>query len=489
MRGNEFLDKMDLIDPAYVEAAATTPQVKRWNWLKKCGTIAACLILLASTCLGTYACTVEVREYNDAMQFFDEYDLSTEGLTRSEIKKVYRDITTKSFSYHKTAEVILDSLSSDQIGGHEILQEDPTPEDLEHLWNYQYFNGKYWVTDPEKLPSIRYSYGNEFTDGTRGKGYVEKYEDNILVWRTYVTDCLIGHPYPVSDGVIVHWQDDFTSTEEIRHVWIAKIDGEGNHLWTRKLENEFQRFEHWEAVLENPDKTYAVITSGDNNYLCLTQFTPWGMEIHSKKIEIGNRRIKMVKPFGDGYAVVLDYDNASEKPNVLIMDYAGNVTSSFSHSEDGIYYCITDMIDFNGKLYLSGYAIPKEGNQNQTTGTRHELHFVSEYLIQNNLWKISGEELTPMIRDNYTAILIACDPSTGKMQDFYSVKGSLGGMLSISKFGTLAWNVESITTTFYSPYTSSFTFGGSCYVFQYVFGPNGNLIGQKKTEKVTSFRR
>ena len=489
MRGNDFLDKMELIDPAYVEAAAVAPQVKKWNWLKKCGTVAACLVLLASSCLGIYACTAEVREYNEAMRFFQEHDLSTEGLTRSEIKKVYRDITTKSFSDPKTAEVILNSLSFDQIGGYEILQENLKPEDLEHLGSHLYFNGQYWVTDPESVPNIRYSYGNEFTDGNMGKGYVEKYEDNVLVWKTYVTDCLIHHPYPVSDGVIVHWQDDFTSTEEFRYVWIAKIDEDGNHLWTRKLENDFQRFEHLAAVLENPNETYAVITSGDNNDLCLTQFTSWGREIHSQKIEIGNRQINIAKHFGDGYAVVLDYDNASEKPNILIMDYAGNVTSSFTHSEDGMYYCITDMIDFNGKLYLSGYAVPKEGNQNEITGTRHELLSVSEYLIQNNLQKISSEELTPMIRENYTAILIACNPSTGKMQDFYSVKGSLGGMLSVSDFGTLAWNVESITTTFYSPYTSSFTYSGSCYVFQYVFGPNGNLIGQKKSDKVTSFRR
>ena len=29
MRGNEFLDKMELIDPAYVEAADATPKKKK----------------------------------------------------------------------------------------------------------------------------------------------------------------------------------------------------------------------------------------------------------------------------------------------------------------------------------------------------------------------------------------------------------------------------------------------------------------------------
>ena len=36
-------------------------------------------------------------------EFFNEYGLSTEGLTRGEIKEVYRDITARTFSYSKTA--------------------------------------------------------------------------------------------------------------------------------------------------------------------------------------------------------------------------------------------------------------------------------------------------------------------------------------------------------------------------------------------------
>ena len=41
MRGNEFLDKMELIDPAYVEAADATPKKKKSVWVKW-GAVAAC---------------------------------------------------------------------------------------------------------------------------------------------------------------------------------------------------------------------------------------------------------------------------------------------------------------------------------------------------------------------------------------------------------------------------------------------------------------
>lgn len=47
MRGNEFLDKMELIDPAYVEAADVQPKRKKSEW-RRWGAVAACLCLVAA---------------------------------------------------------------------------------------------------------------------------------------------------------------------------------------------------------------------------------------------------------------------------------------------------------------------------------------------------------------------------------------------------------------------------------------------------------
>ena len=54
MRGNEFLDKMGLIAPAYVEAADAKMNKKKSSWIKW-GTIAACfaVMILAGTMLLT----------------------------------------------------------------------------------------------------------------------------------------------------------------------------------------------------------------------------------------------------------------------------------------------------------------------------------------------------------------------------------------------------------------------------------------------------
>lgn len=50
MRGNEFLDKMELIDPAFVESADAKSKKKKSTWVKW-GSMAACFCLIAATAI------------------------------------------------------------------------------------------------------------------------------------------------------------------------------------------------------------------------------------------------------------------------------------------------------------------------------------------------------------------------------------------------------------------------------------------------------
>ena len=82
-----------------------------------------------------------------------------------------------------------------------------------------------------------------------------------------------------------------------------------------------------------------------------------------------------------------------------------------------------------------------------------------------------------------------CDPEGGDPKTFYSVKGSLGGKLSVNDSGLLEWDVESVTSTFFSPAADSFTIGGSCKVFRYTFDAAGTLTGQTDTGETVPYRR
>ena len=440
--------------------------------------LAACLILLFTLGFGAYA---EVREYNAAIRFFDEYDLSTVGLSRGEIKAVFRDITTGSFSYSITAEVIRRSLSTDEVAGYEIPQKDPTPEDIENLWNYK--NG----AGPFVPKGVHYEYHSDYKlDEHLGftvhdKSYFEKYDGDTLLWSVTFSEFWISGYEPVSDGVIVYGNTPTHSSRQTDYAWMMKIDDKGDICWKHKLDNGFGD-EYIAAILENEDGTYAVISRGDLKYLCLSQYTAAGKVTHFCNTEVGNYGIWNAARFGDGYLVQLSSYETMEHARIVKVDRAGHITDSFSYADAESDYFLTDMIEFEGKIYLSAYAVPKLPAE-----YTYETYWIYNQL--GDVWDITSEVLTPVVRDNYTAMLLVCDPKTGTPQAFYSVKGSLGGELALGEKGTLLWDVESIVTTSFHPLVSSFPLQGTCHVYRYTFAPNGTLLRQEKTGELAPFAR
>ena len=324
MRGNEFLNKMELIDPAYIEAAEAAPRRRRQGWVKRIGAIAACLALLLSLGLGTYAYAAEVKEYNDAVRFFGSNGLSTSGLTREDIKAVYRDITTKSFTYSKTAEVIMNSLTTDQIGGFEIPQDAPTPEDVENLWNYKNYTGKYWV-DENEAPKIQYKvrfsqkFNETFGYYENDKSYFEKYYGDLLIWSVFVPEFLIDGYKAVSDGVIIYGHTAYDSTDRFHtsDSWMAKIDNRGNVLWKHKFTNRLFRDP---LFFENSDGSYFIISDGLHQCLYFYHCASDGTELHFNKSEIGDYHIIDAERLNNGYIVLCRSDSMHLPTKLLRID-------------------------------------------------------------------------------------------------------------------------------------------------------------------------
>lgn len=490
---------------------------KRWG---KIAAAAACAILLLSAGIGTYAYAAEQKEYSTAVQFFNHYALSTEGLSRGEIKAVYRDITTNSFTYSVTAKVIEKSISDTLAEGFEITQEEPTPEEIKSLWYYK--NGN-WYARPfgvnTDAPTYTYRFDYKW-DETRGidvpdKSWLEKQKNGEIIWSVSFTEFDIEGYKEFKDGVIVYGDTLRWSYPQTSYAWLAKVDVNGNLLWKVQLENGFHD-ESVAAILENADGTYAVFSYGRDfidtpdyfktlEYLCFSQYDTDGNLLHSNKTDIDNFGIWNAARFGDGYIVQLGNRLENENAKIVKVDSSGSITDSFSYSSGDCYYYITDMTEFEGNIYLSGYSVPTLPDEEKDAGDRCDIvdddvkHFdtdyrgeiaaVLNYLFDNQLWEITSEELTPMVREQYTALLLICEPDTGTPQEFYSVKGSLGGALSIDSTGNLLWQTESITTTFFSPPTNMYTIGGTCTVFEYSFDKNGSLMSQKKTELVTPYYR
>ena len=268
---------------------------------------------------------------------------------------------------------------------------------------------------------------------------------------------------------------------------MALIDHDGTILWQTKLENGFRK-EYIGAILP-ADEKIVVFSRGDYKYLCLSEYDLKGNALSFHKTEVGNYGIWNAAKLGDGYIVQLGSYINDKNARIVKVSSDGVIMDSFTYDSDDSKYYITDMIEYNGCIYLSAYSVPVLKNEEKNAGSRSDIAAVLNYIFDNQMFNISNEELTKLVRDNFTAVLLVCNPASGIPQEFYSVKGSLGGKLALSDSDKLLWDVESITNTSYSPATSAFTIGGASYVYRYTFDENGTILSQEKTDEIVRFMR
>ena len=479
MRKEDFFEVLGELDDDIVKGAKITMKKdkdKKPIWAKW-GALAACLALIVSLAGGTLI--AEAKAYSTAVKFFEVNGLSMEGLNRSDVKAVYRDITTKSFTNDKTAQVMERS-----VPGMEISQREPTPEELAALWDWNMWRNaqsragiSYRIDIQEKMDE---TLGFDVMD----KSTLECYRDGELLWTAEIHDFLAEGSVFTADGTAVWGRNDTWSSEQPTCAWLARIDMSGGILWRQQMDHGFKH-EYISHILDNRDGTWAVISRGDLRYLCLSQYDTDGNELSFHKTEVGNLGIWNAARLGDGYLAQLGNITDGETDRLGKLDREGNLLDSFLYEGEDCDYTITNMIEFGGRVYLSAYAVPKQTDG----GGRHEIANILAYLFDNNIWEISSEELTPMVRDNYTAVLLLCDPEGGTPEIFYSVKGSLGGRLTVNDTGELGWDVESVVSTFFSPATNSFTIGGTCQGFCYTFDNAGTLLRQEDTGETVPYHR
>ncbi|MBQ7647441.1 MAG: hypothetical protein IJS94_09240, partial [Clostridia bacterium] len=467
MKSYELLDAVGDIDEKYIADAEKGKNVKKHKIIIKRLLLAACLGLVIVITLAGAAIIAEANEYKKAVEFFNSNGLSTEGLSRSEVKEVYRDISTKSFTYEKTAEVL-----SKTISGYEIIENDQgsiTPEELEKMWEKQ--TG---IASSVKICKTDYVY---IPDKEKGIEVLEKCvltcsENGKELWKAELYEIIVEGYAFTSSGTAVWGTNSFWVENGPTHSFLSLIDENGSIVWTKKLEHNAMKWESISEVLENSDGTLAVFSRVDFKALNLSRFNTDGSELYSKMTEVGNLGIRNAALFGDGYLVQLWNTSTNDTARIVKLDSDGTVVDDYIYESDDCDYYITDMIEFGDQVYLSAYSVPKQTDE----GGRDEIGNILKTLFKDHtIYNIPDKELTSLLRDNYTAVLL-CDPDGGEPKTFYSVKGSLGGKLAVSEAGKLEWDAESIVSAYFSPYTNSFTIGGTCRVYRYAFDDNGQLV-------------
>lgn len=479
MNKNDLFLAFEDLDDEILERSENVSNQRKAHAFRKWGVLAACMVLTVGLAGAAFA--AEAKEYSTAVEFFENNGLSTEGLSRADVKEVYRDITTQSFSSNKTLEVI-----ERAVPGTEISQWEPDSKELEEFWNSNFLINN----QPRNKVSYRIDYQERFDEALDfdvfDKGIVSCCRGEEELWSAVFTDFIPYDGVTTTEGTAVWGNTDTWSCEEASFACIARVDDGGNILWQRKLEHGYQH-EDIAAVLDNGDGTWAVISNGECDDLCLSRYDTDGNELSFNKISMdsGYSQIQNAVRLGDGYLVQWRDFSEGKADTLIKLDRDWNPIDNFTYEGEDCDYYITDMTQYGEKVYLSAYAVPKQVDE----GGRDEIANILDYIYDKNNFEILSEELTPVIRDNYTAMLLKCDIGGGVPEAFYSVKGSLGGEVSVNEAGELVWDVDSVAGASYSPYTSSYSISGVCKVFRYTFDESGALIAQEDTAETSPYLR
>ena len=449
--------------------------------------IAACIALVIALGVGTYAYAADVKEYKAAKEFFMENGLSTEGLSRTEIKAVYRDITTESFTYDKTADIVESALLSGTVPGwrlsdSELIDDRPDNE------------GKVWMLEQTELSGNRYILRtvNEEKDGfTDFAGMViEKHFGEELIWERGFDGLRI---YPVAetdDGVVFGgiWYDE----EDESHSRLVKLDPNGDTLWDIEFGAARERVF---SLIPKDDGSIAVFSDIDYKGVVLTLVSQNGEVLKRSEHPYSDCYTAKAALRDGGYIGSFDSSKRSELGSFVLADEEGNITNRFRIEMEGELCLVQDVIEYNGRIWLSVYTVPDDAVID-TSDERFKEFYSSHQELQPLIGLIDGgfvdadrPWLTQKIKERYTAMLLIFDPEKNTPEEFYSAGGAIGAELRIDENGNLVWDTQDIRYTRFSPATSAYSFIGYSEVIRYRFESNGNLLEREKTGEYKVFYR
>jgi hypothetical protein len=445
---------------------------------------AAAVVLLAALGTGAYAYAAEAKEYKAAKEFFMDNGLSTEGLTRGEIKAVYRDITTESFTYDKTAEVIAHNLETNHIAGWELISNDPDPDpvDVKQIWEQlwvKYQGEIHYFCDWQDVQTVE----NGVVHVSMKEGSITKCIGNEPIW-TYTTDNMrFYHEVMLTEDVLgvgavtsdyEYPEDgDFDDSERRYMPAISRLTEDGKLVWFAKWDNGWPE-EQISSVVENEDGSLTVISSLCDREkkefaLCVTRLSEGGENLGSVIEPMDNEVWACdAAAFDGGYlAVIYETINNNEKINlkqsVVRIEKDGTVAGIYSYSSEGKDYTILSIAPFGGKLYISAQL-------------NDRIDYGALWMRNSNGEDISDEEYTELAKQSTTAFLLVTDEPGGEVRVFYEIKGAVPHDPLKVEDGKLVYSVGVVVKAHYTPIINTRTKEWTLGLIEYVFDAEGALV-------------
>lgn len=440
----------------------TTPKTRRFSPRKIAVLAMAALLLVAG---GVTVVAQEAKAYNEAIDFFEEYNLSAEGFTRSEVKKIYKDIITESFTYEKTEEALANSFE-----GYEIQAKPLDSEGLKRVWMVCRWLGAGGRTQMSEVDGYEYVV-LEREDDTNG---LQQLKDGAVQWSIYPEEINCSDIAPVGDKVAVcgRLPDDPEYT-----VRLALFNEDSTLAWVKQYSRPFG-FGNVRYPLYCTDETITVIERDFDHSMWILTLDLDGNIVEEERVyrSSGFADFEAVVRIGDDYLFDTGDKLLRQKGNQLeVLEQFGN---------DDWEYHFDGMVEFNGLVYLTGTRMPKHHN-------RSEGDAYDRFIEEHGKDGLTDEEVSEFFMENHTAMLMICDPETGEPKSFYTIPGASGGKLTVSG-GRLNWEVDRYTEI-ESIYSESYYLSSgnlakiSADQWQYVFSLYGQIVGEKDTGRSTVF--
>ena len=450
--------------------------------------VAACLILIAVTLAGCYL--ADMVEYNRAVGFFDLNNLSVEGLDRGEVKRVYRDITTERFDYDKSMEVLAQNTEITSVDGANI-----------QINNYMNNN---WSANTVKEIPLFQSIPDEGvyyacdTDYPEGDNWVEnekhlisslmKYIDGDLQWRAKFNEGFFAEKnLPLNGAVLVYGMVTLNYNPYAYSGYFALVDdADGAVLWEKQLDSHHHDASI-DAVLPEGDGAVLFSVASDtwdsaDRHLVVQKIDRDGEVISEKDIKIDELMyVGEAAVLPDGYLVEANIGTAftNENTRLLRLSKDGDILRELNYGSDDFTYEISDIMEHDGRIFISAKARPVDSKLYENTG---------DYDEETIEFGTYTEEWRDRAREEFSAVLFVLDADSGEPGQFWSVQGALAGELGTDENDNLTWQANRIIACGYSPYTNSFSIYGYTREYDYTFDRGANTLHQRRTDIIDGFR-
>lgn len=460
---------------------------KHHNHRSRWWAVAAVLALvLTVSCFGIHA---EAVRYRQAVAFFEKNGLSTENLSRTQIIRIYQDISTNQFEYNKTADLVIKT-ATQRIDGFQV-DDQYTPETLKSLWEISEAMRIISLENTQPGAGIFYEFETVYEDEQLENYHclVRKYDNGALLWETSISHC---HGYRsnaiIQNEYVLIYDYDYGSSSPCH---LVLIDPKGNILFRQNVTRGANLETIHTAALT--DDSVLVITriTNNENRIGFYKFDYTGKLLSYADSVVEYTSFGSITAISDGYLVTaVDMgrlsNNRGHSSTILRLDIDGNLLTAMEYTSNEFKYDIRDMMEFEGNIYLSVHQSPASQSFFGSSDSVYQT-----VLEQMTDFSPGADLATPtaLIRDYYDAALLVCNADTLEIEGFYTVEGALGNQLRISKKGELEWDVGRISTIYLSMATSSFTFAGLCDQYLYTFDADGILVDFSDTGNNVIFRQ